>query len=305
METHDIPTMALKKPLLTKSPGGHIPCHLGVINIPINLSGVVFPTSLVVLNSHGIDVILGMDWLTKHRGTIACTERIIIVTNHLGMTVTCHIQSSLPEPTLHSLKVESLEQIPIVKEYLNVFSEELPGLPRNRDIEFVIDLAPGTAPIAKRPYRMTTPELKELKRQLSELEQKGYVRPSSSTWAAPALFVEKKDKSQRLFIDYRALNEVTVKNKYPLPRIDDLFDQLGRVKYFSKIDLRSGYYQLRIRSEDVPKTAFITRYGQYEFTVMMFGLINAPAYFMNLMNKVFMEELDTFIIVFIDDILIY
>jgi hypothetical protein len=305
METHDIPTMALKKPLLTKSPGGHIPCHLGVINIPINLSGVVFPTSLVVLNSHGIDVILGMDWLTKHRGTIACTERIIIVTNHLGMTVTCHIQSSLPEPTLHSLKVESLEQIPIVKEYLNVFSKELPGLPRNRDIEFVIDLAPGTAPIAKRPYRMTTPELKELKRQLSELEQKGYVRPSSSTWAAPALFVEKKDKSQRLFIDYRALNEVTVKNKYPLPRIDDLFDQLGRVKYFSKIDLRSGYYQLRIRSEDVPKTAFITRYGQYEFTVMMFGLINAPAYFMNLMNKVFMEELDTFIIVFIDDILIY
>jgi hypothetical protein len=305
METHDIPTMALKKPLLTKSPGGHIPCHLGVINIPINLSGVVFPTSLVVLNSHGIDVILGMDWLTKHRGTIACTERIIIVTNHLGMTVTCHIQSSLPEPTLHSLKVESLEQIPIVKEYLNVFSEELPGLPRNRDIEFVIDLAPETAPIAKRPYRMTTPELKELKRQLSELEQKGYVRPSSSTWATPALFVEKKDKSQRLFIDYRALNEVTVKNKYPLPRIDDLFDQLGRVKYFSKIDLRSGYYQLRIRSEDVPKTAFITRYGQYEFTVMMFGLINAPAYFMNLMNKVFMEELDTFIIVFIDDILIY
>jgi hypothetical protein len=152
---------------------------------------------------------------------------------------------------------------------------------------------------------MTTPKLMELKKQLSELEQKGYVRPSSSPWAAPALFVEKKDKTQRLCIDYRALNEVTVKNKYPLPRIDDLFDQLGRARYFSKIDLRSGCYQLKIRSEDVPKTAFVTRYGQYEFTVMPFGLINALAYFMNLMNKVFMEELDKFVIVFINDILVY
>jgi hypothetical protein len=131
------------------------------------------------------------------------------------------------------------------------------------------------------------------------------VRPSSSPWGAPALFVEKKDKSQRLCIDYRALNEVTIKNKYPLPRIDDLFDQLRRAKYVSKIDLRSGYYQLRIRSEDVPKTAFVTRYGQYEFTVMPFGLTNAPAYFMNLVNKVFMEELDKFVIVFIDGILVY
>jgi hypothetical protein len=152
---------------------------------------------------------------------------------------------------------------------------------------------------------MTTPELMELKKQLSELEQKGYVRPSSSSWVAPALFVEKKDKRQRLCIDYRALNEVTIKNKYPLPRINDLFDQLGRVKYFSKIDLRSWYYQLKIKSEDVPKTVFVTRYGQYEFTVIPFGLTNAPAYFMNLMNKVFMEELDKFAIVFIDDILVY
>jgi hypothetical protein len=120
-----------------------------------------------------------------------------------------------------------------------------------------------------------------------------------------ALFVEKKYKSQSLCIYYRALNEVTVKNKYPLPRIDDLFNQLGRAKYFSKIDLRSGYYQLKIWSEDVPKTAFVTRYGQYEFTVMPFGLTNTLAYFMNLMNKVFMEELDKFVIVFIDDILVY
>jgi hypothetical protein len=181
----------------------------------------------------------------------------------------------------------------------------LPGLPPDRDIEFAIDLVPGTALIAKRPYRMTTPELMELRKQLNELEQKGYVRPSSSSWEAAALFVEKKHKSQRLCIDYRALNELTIKNKYLLPRIDDLFNQLGRVKYFSKIDLRSGYYQLKIRSEDVPKMMFMTRYGQYEYTVMSFGLINAPAYFLNLMNKVFMEELDKFVIVFIDDILVY
>jgi hypothetical protein len=152
---------------------------------------------------------------------------------------------------------------------------------------------------------MAATELAELKKQLSELEQKGYVRPSSSPWGAPVLFVKKKDGSMRLCVDYRALNEVTIKNKYPLPRIDDLFDQLKGVKYFSKIDLRYGYYQLKIRSEDVLKTALVTRYGQYEFTVMSFGLTNAPAYFMNLMNKVFMEELDRFVIVFIDDILVY
>jgi hypothetical protein len=174
------------------------------------------------------------------------------VTNHHGKTITCHIQLSLPDPTLHSLKVESPEQVPVVKKYPNVFPEELSGLPPDCDIEFTIDLVLGTAPIAKRLYRMTTPELMELKKQLSELGQKGYVRPCSSSWEALALFVEKKDKSQRLCIAYQALNEATVNNKYPLPRIDDLFDQLERVKYLSKIDLRSGYYQLKIRSEDVP-----------------------------------------------------
>jgi hypothetical protein len=142
VETHDIPTVTLKKPLLTKSPGGHIPCHLGVINIPVILSGVAFPTNLVVLNSHGIDVILGMDWLTKHRGNIACAERTVTVTNHLGETVTCHIQPSLPDSTIHNLKVESLEQILMIKEYPGIFPEELSGLPPNRDIEFAIDLAP-------------------------------------------------------------------------------------------------------------------------------------------------------------------
>ncbi|WVZ53560.1 hypothetical protein U9M48_004483 [Paspalum notatum var. saurae] len=178
-------------------------------------------------------------------------------------------------------------------------------MPPDRNVEFLIDLFPGTAPITKRPYRMAPAELAELKEQLRELLQKGFIRPSSSPWGAPVLFVTKKDGSIRMCIDYRSLNEVTIKNKYPLPRIDDLFDQLRVAKYFSKIDLRSGYHQLKIREEDIQKTAFVTRYGQYEFTVMPFGLTNAPAYFMNLMNKVFMDGLDKYVIVFIDDILIY
>jgi hypothetical protein len=149
VETHDIPTVALKRPLITKSLGDHIPCHLGVINIPINLSGVVFPTNLVVLNSHGVDVILGMDWLTKYRGNIVYVERTITVTNHRGKTITCHIRPSLPDLTIHSLKVENPEDVPIVKEYIDVFPEELPGMPLNREIEFVIDLASATAPIVK------------------------------------------------------------------------------------------------------------------------------------------------------------
>ena len=119
------------------------------------------------------------------------------------------------------------------------------------------------------------------------------------------MFVPKKDGTQRLCVDYRALNAVTIKNKYPLPRIDDLLDQLRKAKYFSKIDLRSGYHQMKIRPEDIYKTAFVTRYGQYEFTVVSFGLTNAPAYFMNIMNKVFMDELDKFVVVFIDDILVF
>jgi hypothetical protein len=152
---------------------------------------------------------------------------------------------------------------------------------------------------------MSVGELEELKSQLKEWLDKKFIRPSSSLWGAPVIFVEKKDGTQRMCADYRSLNEVTIKNKYPLPRIEDLFDQLRGAKVFSKIYLRSGYHQLRIRPSDIPKTAFTTRYGLYEYTVMFFCLTNAPAYFMYLMNKVFMKYLDKFVVVFIDDILVY
>ncbi|GJY31027.1 putative reverse transcriptase domain-containing protein [Tanacetum coccineum] len=147
--------------------------------------------------------------------------------------------------------------------------------------------------------------MKNRPEQLKELSDKGFIRPSSSPWGAPILFVKKKDGSFRMCIDYRELNKLTVKNRYPLPRIDDLFDQLQGSSIYSKIDLRSGYHQLRVREEDIPKTAFRTRYGHYEFQVMPFGLTNAPAVFMDLMNRVCKPYLDKFVIVFIDDILIY
>jgi hypothetical protein len=201
--------------------------------------------------------------------------------------------------------VADIQDIPVVCEFLDVFPKDLPGLPPDRDVQFSIELKPGTAPISRRAYRMPPMHLAELKKQLQELLEKGFIQPSSSPWGCPAIFVKKKDQTLRMCVDYRPLNEVTIKNKYPLPRIDLLFDQLAEAKVFSKIDLRSGYHQIKIKPEDIPKTAFTTRYGLYEYLVMSFGLTNAPAHFSYLMNSVFMPELDKFVVVFIDDILIY
>ena len=199
----------------------------------------------------------------------------------------------------------SVSDIPTVSDFLDVFPEELPGLPPQREIEFSIDVVPCATPASITPYRMAPLELKELKLQLQELLDKGFIRPSVSPWGAPVLFVKKKDGTLRLCVDYRQLNKLTVKNKYPLPRIDDLFDQLKGASIFSKIDLRSGYHQLKIKDADVHKTAFRTRYGHYEFLIMPFGLTNAPAAFMDLMNRVFRPYVDQFVVVFIDDILVY
>ncbi|GJW15419.1 putative reverse transcriptase domain-containing protein [Tanacetum coccineum] len=198
-----------------------------------------------------------------------------------------------------------LDNVPIIQDFPEVFLEDLPGLPLTRQVEFQIDLIPGASPVARAPYRLAPFEMKELSEQLKELSDKGFIRPSSSPWGAPILFVKKKDGSFWMCIDYRELNKLTVKNRYLLPRIEDLFDQLQGSSVYSKIDLRSGYHQLRVREGDIPKTAFRTRYGHYEFQVMPFGLTNAPAVFMDLMNRVCKPYLDKFVIVFIDDILIY
>ncbi|WVZ53003.1 hypothetical protein U9M48_003997 [Paspalum notatum var. saurae] len=206
--------------------------------------------------------------------------------------------------TVNATEAQLIEKIPVVSEFSDVFPEELLGLPPDRDVEFAIELVPSTAPVSRRPYRMAPNELKELKVQLQEQLDKGFIRPSSSPWGCPALFVEKDQGGKRLCVDYRPLNAVTIKNKYPLPHIDILFDQLAGAKVFSKINLRSGYYQIKIIEEDIPKTTFSTRNGLYEYLVMSFGLTNAPVFFMYMMNSVFMNELDKFV-VFIDDILIY
>ncbi|GJZ93459.1 putative nucleotidyltransferase, ribonuclease H, partial [Tanacetum coccineum] len=198
-----------------------------------------------------------------------------------------------------------LEDIPVVREFLEVFPEDIPDLPPVRQVEFQIDLIPGVTPVARAPYRLASSEMQELSDQLQELADRGFIRPSTSPWGSPVLFVKKKDGSFRMCFDYRELNKLIVRNRYPLPMIDDLFDQLQGSSVYSKIDLRSGYHQLRVRDEDIPKTAFRTRYGHYEFQVMPFGLTNAPAVFMDLMNRVCKPNLDKFMIVFIDDILIY
>jgi hypothetical protein len=193
----------------------------------------------------------------------------------------------------------------VVRDFPDAFPDELPEMPPKRKVEFVIDLLPKTALNSKRPYRMSVEELKELKKQLMELQEAGYIRLNSSPYGALVLLVQKKEGSQGMCVDYRTLNDVTMKNEYPLPYIEALFNQMRGARVFSKIDFRTGYHQVKIRPSDIPKTIFSTRYGLFEFTVMSFGLTNAPTYFMDLVNKVFMEYLDRFVVVFIDDILIY
>ncbi|GJU56753.1 putative reverse transcriptase domain-containing protein [Tanacetum coccineum] len=396
------------------------------------------------------DAIIGMDWLAKYQAVIVYAEKIVRIpwrnetliihgdgSNQGNVTrlniISCtktqkYMEKGFPIFLAHvtAKEVEDksgkkrLEDVPIVRDFPEVFPEDLPGLPPTRQVEFQIDLVPGAAPVARAPYRLAPSEMKELSEQLKELSDKGFIRPSSSPWGAPVLFVKKKDGSFRMCIDYRELNKLTVKNRYPLPRIDDLFDQLqgssvyskidlskgihvdpakieaikdwtspkspteirqflglagyyrrfiegfskiakpmtkltqkkklcgapilvlpegsedfiaycdalkkglgamlmqrekcslsrsGDVMYMklsdSKIDLRSSYHQLRVREEDIPKTAFRTHYDHYEFQVMPFGLTNAPAVFMDLMNRMCKPYLDKFVIVFIDDILIY
>ncbi|GJZ18957.1 putative reverse transcriptase domain-containing protein [Tanacetum coccineum] len=283
-------------------------CTLNFLNHPFNIN-------LMPIELGSFDAIIGMDWLAKYQAVIVCAEKIVRIpwgnetliihgdgSNQGNVTrlniISCtktqkYMQKGFPIFLAHvtAKEVEDksekkrLEDVPIVRDFPEVFPKDLPGLPPTRQVEFQIDLVPGAAPVARAPYRLAPSEMKELSEQLKELSDKGFIRPSSSPWGAPVLFVKKKDGSFRMCIDYRELNKLTVKNRYPLPRIDDLFDQLQGSSVYSKIDLRSGYHQLRVREEDIPKTAFRTRYGHYEFQVMPFGLTNAPAVFMDLMNR--------------------
>jgi len=207
-----------------------------------------------------------------------------------------------------SLFVENqavIDKLQVVCDFLEVFPDEIPDVPLEREVEFSIDLVPGTKPVLMAPYRMSASKLVELKKQLEDLLDKKFVRPSVSPWGAPVLFVKKKEGSMMFCIDYRQLNKVTIKNRFPLPRIDDLMDQLVGARVFSKIELRSGYHQIKVKDEDMQKTAFRTRYKHYEYTVMPFGVTNAPGVFMEFMNRIFHAYLDRFVVVFIVDILIY
>jgi hypothetical protein len=291
---------------MISTPGGKIASDQMIRSVPIQLGSKVIKTDLVLLNLEGIDIILGTNWMTEHRVRLDMFSRVIEIDSpyHGATTLYLPQQESL-HPCTYIITDLKVKDIPVVCEYPDVFPDDLPGMPPDRDIEFIIELQPGTAPISKKPYRMPPNELAELKIQLQDLLDKCFIRPSASPWGCPALFVKKKDNSLRLCVDYRPLNAVTIKNKYPLPCIDILFDQLAGAKVFSKIDLCSGYHQIKIKPCDIPKTAFSTRYGLYEYLVMSFGLTNAPAYFMYLMSSVFMPELDKFVVVFIDDILIY
>jgi hypothetical protein len=296
----------ISAPYMISTPGGQIITKQVVMKPRLNLKGGIYKTCLIILDRQGIDVILGMSWMRRHWALLDTAARVVHLDSPEHGSVTLQLTSNpVPDASTHHTVAQNLEDIPIAYEFPDVFPEDLPDIPPDRDIEFTIELQPGTAPISRRSYKMTPKELAELKIQLKELLDKWYIHPSSSLWGYPALFMKKKDQSLRLCVDYQPLNVVTIKNKYPLPCIDILFYQLGGAKVFSKVDLRSGYHQIKIRLEDIPKTTFSTRYGLYEYLVMSFGLTNAHAHFMYLINSVFMLELDKFIVVFIGDILVY
>ena len=315
----------LEEPLYVSSPLG-IMARIGMIfrGCELEISGTLLTVDLRIMDMSEFDVILGMDWLTAYKVVIDCEHIRVTAYTQDGTRVVfqgdkydilpqtvyeswCQGQLAgwLASLTLEDEERPDLELPRVVCEYVDVFPDELPGLPPQRVVDFGIELHPSNSPISMTPDRMAPVELQELRVQLQELIDKGFIRPSTSPWGALVLFAKKKDKTLRLCIGYQQLNRVTIKNRYPLPRIDNLFDQLRGARVYSKIDLRTGYHQLRVREIDIPKTAFRTRYGHFEFTVMPFGLMNALATFMDLMYRVFQPYLDQFVVVLVDDILIY
>jgi hypothetical protein len=246
VEKRNLPIALLRCQMRVSSPGGDMPARQLCPKVNLKIRGVDFVANLIVFESKGTDIILGMDWLCKNKVLIDCAKKSVKLTTPNGKEL-----EYVAEPVVtakgiaNRAKINQLgasqgSEVLVVNEFPDVFPEELPGMPPDRDIKFVIELKPRTVLIYKTPFRMITPELAELKEHIRELLEKGFIRTSSSPWGAPVIFVPKKDGTQRLYVDYRALNEVTVKNKYPLPRIDDLFNQLHSACVFSKIDLRSG-----------------------------------------------------------------
>ncbi|XP_023634145.1 uncharacterized protein LOC111829380 [Capsella rubella] len=248
--------------------------------VDVLIAGESMPADLYISPMELYDVILGMDWLDRHRVHLDC---------HRG-----RVYFERPGPKLYCQGVRPISG-----------SLSLKRLPSSWSDPFTIELEPGTTLLSKAPYRIALAEMAELKKQLEDLLGKGFICPSVSPWGALVLFVKKKDRSFRLCINYRGLNRVTMKNKYPLPQIDEMLDQLRGATWFSKIYLASVYHQIPIDEADICKKAFMTRYGHFEFVVMPFRLTNAPAAFMRLMNSVFQAFLDEFVIIFIDDILVY
>jgi hypothetical protein len=213
--------------IMIATPGGRVATYQLNRQVLIKLGSIIVGTTLLIMGLESVDIILGTDWLSQHHALIDVAARVIEIHSHICGEITLYLPNQGCTHNCALSMVESpVERIPVVCEYPDVFSDELPGMPPDRDIEFAIELQPGTAPISKRPYRMPLAELEELKKQLQELLDKGFIRPSTSPWGCPALFVKKKDESLRLCVDYHPLNAVTIKNKYPLPRIDVLFDQL-------------------------------------------------------------------------------
>jgi hypothetical protein len=300
VEKYCIPCTESREGFIIHSPGGQIFTKEVAFNVLVTLAGQDFPTNMIILKGQDIDVILGMNWLAQHKAILNTDLRTIRLSyGHEEVLLSIPVAiPAKPFGRVYEAIIPEIQDNPVVCEFPDVFPEDLPGLPLERDVEFVIELKPGTAPISRRSYRMHPNELAELKTQLQDLLEKGYIRPSSSPWGCPAIFVKKNDQTLRMCVDYRPLNEVTIKNKYPLPRIDILFDELTGARVFPKIDLRSGYHQICIRPEDIHKTAFTTWYGLFEYLVMSFGLTNAPIHFAYLMNSVFMPELDKFVVVF-------
>jgi hypothetical protein len=290
--------------------------------VPLYIRNTTYTVDLNTLPLRQYDIILGMSWLSRHNPSIDWTTRTlrprtdnavqipVLSAKKMAKSYTTEDQLFViipPEESTPNVTPKiNTAATTILDEYHDVFPDELPaGLPPQRTIDHRIDIVPGSAPPSRPTYRMSDIELAEVKKQLTELQRLGFIRPSKSPYGAPILFVKKKDGTLRMCIDYRALNKITIKNKYPLPRIDELLDRLYGATIFTKIDLRSGYHQVRIHPNDIDKTAFNTRYGHYEYLVLPFGLTNAPATFMHLMNSVFSDYLDDFVIVFLDDVLIF